>query len=381
MNLKRKYQHFQEVAQFAKQYPKEQRKFVFKDYLSLFEKKGLTFDEYRDFEFERQNADFRHSFLGFNEQRYYLDYLNPKKYYILSRNKFLAHWMLERVGVRFAELYAYYSPEGVITTEPDIAQDLSSLMDIFRRKGVNSCAIKSTEGSHGEGVTVVNSIEYGDSDCMLEFYNGERAALSSILGREPLIFEKVVKQTKQMSAFNETSVNTIRFMTTLMPSGDAKIIAIWFKMGRKGSCVDNAGNGGNIDGCVDIATGELKYAVQFDGWRQLKPVECHPDSGTQINGVRIDNWEAIKAEVIKYQQAFPFCKAAGWDIAITDDGPVVIEVNDMWDTTGQLFIHHGWRDGVRDCFFQWRKTGAEYIMSRDLNVLSTGRLKKIAAYE
>ena len=113
----------------------------------------------------------------------------------------------------------------------------------------------------------------------------------------------------------------------------------------------------------------------------MKEVERHPDSNIQINGTRIEGWEDVKARVVAYQQAFPFCKAAGWDIAITDIGPVVIEVNDMWDRTGQLFTHHGWRDDIRDCYMKWKSTGVDYIMSRDSNALNMKRLEKVIANE
>lgn len=66
--------------------------------------------------------------------------------------------------------------------------------------------------------------------------------------------------------------------------------------------------------------------------------------------------------MIGFQQAFPFCKAVGWDIAITDDGPVVIEANDFWDRTGQYFIRRGWRNEIRECYLAWKMMGANYDM-------------------
>jgi len=381
MSIGKKVSFFKKIKRLSDKYPRNLRRMVFRDYRKLYETKGLTEDEYWDFEFERQNDDFRRSFLGLNEQRYYLDFLNPKKYYIVSRNKYVAHRMLERVGVRFAELYAYYSPEGYAPADQEMARDCKTLVGILKRKGVDACVIKSTEGSHGDGVSVVRHIEYGEEDCEFTLYNGEHKNLSSLLENDPLIFEQVVEQTAQMSSFNPSSVNTVRFMTTLLPSGEAKVIATWFKLGRKGSCVDNAGSGGNVDGCVDIGTGEMKNAVQFDGWRHVSPIEKHPDSGVQINGTVINNWEEAKSEIVRFQQAFPFCKAAGWDVAFTDRGPVVIEVNDMWDSTGQLFIRHGWRKEIRECYLQWKKMGSDYIMSRDRNALSNERLERIVSNE
>lgn len=344
----------------ARRYPAFTCIKVFFDYLSLFRTKGLTWDEYYDFEFEKQDETFRKSFLGLNEQRYYLDYLNPVKYYSLARNKYLAHKMLENIGVRKSILYCYYQPEASYVANDECAGNIQDVLRILKEKEVKSCVIKTTESSHGDNVRVIKTIDYQEKDAVLTHFDGKEIILSEVLGADALIFESVVRQTEQFSAFNESSVNTVRFMTTLWPDGTARIIATFIKIGRAGKCVDNAGGGGNVDVCVDTETGEVKYAIQYDGWRNIKEIEKHPDSGNQLNGVVIENWKAIKEEVKKIQQAFPYCKAAGWDIAITDDGPIVIEVNDFWDRTGQYFIRRGWRKEIRDCYLAWKKTGKNY---------------------
>lgn len=373
---------FRTAVNLAKKYLKEKRLIELRDYLSLYKTKGLTEDEYNLFEFKKRSPEFRKDFLGVNEQRQYLDVLNPKRYYILSRNKFMAHKMMENTGIRTSELYCYYQPMGSVASSSEIANDVAGVVKILQHKGVGSCVIKSTESSHGENVWVIKQIEYKDNDAMMTRYDGQVISLSEVLKKNPLIFESLILQTPQLAAFNESSVNTIRFMTMLYPNGEAKVIATFIKIGRMGKCVDNAGGGGNVDVCVDVESGEVKYAIQFDGWQNIKEIEKHPDSGSQLNGVVIENWEAIKDEVKMFQQAFPYCRAAGWDIAITPDGPLVIEVNDFWDRTGQYFIRKGWRNEIRDCYRAWKKAGDTYsIMGRLDNRLSQAHLRKIENYE
>lgn len=350
----------------SRRYPVSKRISVMRDYLALYRAKGLTKEEYYDFEFENQDASFRNSFLGLNEQRFYLEYLNPVKYYSLARNKYFAHKLLENTGVRKTVLYCYYQPEARFIISDECASNLNDVLRILRQKNVHSCVIKTTESSHGDNVRVIRHISYQEQDAVLTCFNGDELTLSSILGKDALIFESIVSQTKQFADFNESSVNTVRFMTTLWPDGTARVIATWFKVGRAGKCVDNAGSGGNVDAGVDLETGRIYNVVQFDGWRRTKAIDRHPDSGSLLNGVVIEHWDAIKAEVIKFQQAFPYCKAAGWDIAITDEGPVIIEVNDFWDRTGQFFIKKGWRKEIRDCYLAWKKNGKDY---------STGELR------
>ena len=346
--------------QLARMYPASARLKVMRDYVSLYRAKGLTHEEYYEFEFEKRSKEFRRDFLGLNEQHYYLDLLNPLKYMSLARNKYMAHKMLENTGIRTSELYCYYQPEARYTVATECASNIAGVLSILKTKGVQSCVIKTTESSHGDNVWVIKSIGYQDNDATLTRFDGQELTLSSILGEEALIFESVMRQTDQFAAFNASSVNTVRFMTALYPDGSAKIIATFIKIGRAGRCVDNAGGGGNVDVCVDVETGEIRYAIQFDGWHHVQDIDCHPDSGNPLNGVVIENWDAVKAEVIRFQQAFPYCKVAGWDIAITDEGPVVIEINDFWDRTGQFFIRKGWRNEIRECFLAWKQTGKNY---------------------
>ena len=353
---------------------------VFFDYLKLYNQKGLTQNEYLDFEFEKQPEEFRQTFLGLNEQRYYLDYLNPIKYYSLARNKYLTHKILENTGVRKAELYCYYQQEGKVIASDEIANNVQDVYSILKKKQVAQCVIKTTESSHGDNVYVVNHIDYGNDDCIMTLFNNEVIKLSNIVGNSPLIFEGVIKQTVQISAFNPSSVNTVRFMTALYPDNKARLIATFIKIGRDGKCVDNAGCGGNVDACIDMETGKLKFVIQYDGWGKVKKITHHPDNGTFLEGVKIDDWDNIVTQVLHFQECFPYIKAAGWDIAITDDGPVVVEVNDFWDRTGQYFIRRGWRNEIRDCYLAWKATGVDYKMCRKRNSLGDSHLKEIVAY-
>lgn len=348
------------AVQLSRKFPMSERMEVFRDYISLYRAKGLTPEEYYEFEFEKRSEEFRRDFLGLNEQRFYLDLLNPLKYFSLARNKYMAHKMLENTGVRTSELYCYYQPEARYPENPECACDLAGVLRILKTKGTRSCVIKTTESSHGDNVLVIQNIDYQENDAALTRFDGQQQLLSSVLGNEPLIFESLVRQTEQFAAFNASSVNTVRFMTALYPDGSAKVIATFIKIGRAGRCVDNAGGGGNVDVCVDVETGEIRHAIQFDGWHHVQDIDCHPDNGNPLNGVVIENWESIKAEVIRFQQAFPYCKVAAWDIAITDEGPVVIEVNDFWDRTGQYFIRRGWRNEIRNCYLAWKQTGKDY---------------------
>jgi hypothetical protein len=325
---------------------------ILKDYYSLHRKIQISLFEYFKFEFEKQPEKFRSTFLSSQNKRKFLEILNPRKYYILARNKYITHLFLESAGITKPVLYCYYDPLCRIENS-SIGNDYNSILNILKVKNINMCIIKPTESTHGKGVLLIKSIDYKNNSCHLYNFNGEVIELSDLLKNESLIFESVIEQTEQFKKFNSSSVNTIRFLTILLPSGEAKVISTVLKIGRQGSCIDNARNGGNVDAEVEFETGKIHSAIQFNGWRQISPITNHPDTGTLLEGVIIENWHDIKNRVLQFQQAMPFLKAIGWDIAITDKGPVVIEINDFWDETGQLFLGKGWKQEIESGHNEW----------------------------
>ena len=321
--------------------------------IRLQSKRGFLFTEIHDYELDIKGETYEETFLNWKEQKRYLELLNPRKYYSLARNKYLTHILLDNVGIQNkAKMICYYNPEMGITTDK-IGFNLSGVVSILKNSKQGQIVIKTTESSHGDNVWVIKNLSYKEDDVELEKFDGSKIMLSSILKKEPLLFETLVVQNSQMAALNKSSVNTIRFMTTLYPDGNAKTIAAFIKIGRAGSCVDNAGSGGNVDGAVDIETGRIFNAIEFNGWRRKRPITRHPDSNIKVDGMIIENWTEIRSKVEEFQKALPFVKAAGWDIALTPDGPYVIEVNDMWDRTGQLFIGRGWKPEIKACYDAW----------------------------
>ena len=354
MDCFRRILKFVNFLQRTKSISKKSYLFLIQDYLSLRRKIKLSPDEYFDFEFEKKDVDFRESFLSEIQKENYIRLLNPKKYYILARNKYLTHLYLDTLGIRQTTLYCYYHPECRIQDDT-IAFDFDSVVAVLKFKNIKNCVIKSTESGHGEGVILIDTIIYSEDECMLFQQDGKMIRLKDLLKYEPLLFEQVIRQTNQFAQFNSTSVNTVRFMTTLHPDGNADIIATWIRFGRYGSCVDNAGTGRNVSAAVDKKTGRIYNATLFNGWRNTKPVTHHPDSGVLLEGTVIEDWEKISSDILRFQQAIPLLKAIAWDIAITDEGPLVVEINDSWDPTGQFFILHGWRKEIQKCFLEWKR--------------------------
>ena len=59
----------------------------------------------------------------------------------------------------------------------------------------------------------------------------------------------------------------------------------------------------------------------------MAPVERHPDTGAVIAGHTLPLWEEAVAVTLRAHDAEPVSPAIGWDVALTPEGPVLLEAN------------------------------------------------------
>lgn len=61
--------------------------------------------------------------------------------------------------------------------------------------------------------------------------------------------------------------------------------------------------------------------------KDLEEVECHPATNVKFDGFKIPYWNEIKELVLKAAMVNPDVKVVGWDVAISNKGPLLIEAN------------------------------------------------------
>ena len=94
---------------------------------------------------------------------------------------------------------------------------------------------KPIQGRYGKNTAIYNIEDYDGN--VTRLYD----ALLSIASE--WIVEELIEQDYRMAEWNPTSVNTIRIPSFRTKNG-IQILYPFFRMGRKGSVVDNAGSGG-----------------------------------------------------------------------------------------------------------------------------------------
>jgi Sugar-transfer associated ATP-grasp len=81
----------------------------------------------------------------------------------------------------------------------------------------------------------------------------------------------------------------------------------------------------------------------------------HPDTGRPITGAAIPDWATLKMLVELAARLLPGIRAQSWDIALTDEGPMPLEVNFGGDlnltqlASGKGVLDDTYREHLRSC--------------------------------
>lgn len=193
--------------------------------------------------------------------------------------------------------------------------------------------MKQVYGSSGRAVKKVDMSSCGKT---------ARELFDDMIRNGKHIVEEPIRQSSILSEFNASSVNTVRYATILTKYGP-KAATGFFRTGRAGSPVDNAGSGGVFAG-VDTETG-IVYTPGVDEYGRR--YEKHPDSGIVYQGYQLPDWQQLvsicsEAAVTAGEKG---CRYVGWDLAHTEGhGWVMVEGN----SRGQFVEQNASRKGIRD---------------------------------
>lgn len=181
---------------------------------------------------------------------------------------------------------------------------------------------KKIFSSMGKGVEVVDAC---DIDIDRYFHQLQQSGT--------WLLEEVVVQSDKMASLHPASVNTIRCITFKTYDG-VEAPYCFMRTGSKGAFVDNGGSGGILIGIdaqsgVAVTDGFNEYGEQF---------ECHPDTQIKFRGFEIPDWNDLINICTTDAQKHDRMGYLSWDMAHTNKGWVVIEVNEVGQFIGPQMV-------------------------------------------
>jgi hypothetical protein len=326
-------------------------------------KVGLT--EYIDFKLYEDDISLaaKLAFAGQRMQAVVEEILIDDYSRFLSLDKVTMYALLSAHGVPIPKLKAVYR-----TLRPASITQLQTpaeLAAFLAAAGNLPVYIKPSFGAYGRGNALVTAIRGQD----VVLGNGRLLPIADYCGsldngrslgwilQQPLdAHSEIVRLT------GSARVSGVRVHTFWTDEGSKVIKAVLkINTGQRESDNFEHGASGNMLGAVDLNTGMVIRAVSGIGLGQ-RTDPCHPATGLRIEGFRLPHWAEVVRIVTDAHAAFPGFLCPGWDVALCEDGPRVLEVNAFGDID---LSQHAYRCGfLEGAFLAWmRERGLDRLLS------------------
>lgn len=255
---------------------------------------GASPNNYSDFGFKNLSASQRATYVTNGLSRKIIRRFNDPKYIDIFEDK-----------TRFAERFSsYFGREWIASKAMDLEKFLSFV------DGKDKFIYKPIGNAQGMGIVVFDDLSEPE-----KVYKEVLA-----LGQEAIL-EAWIEQHEALSEVYAQAINCLRIIT-FRKDDDVHFLAGGVTWGN-GKKIANASASGIVSP-VNFDTGILeKPAADFSG----SVYEKHPITGVNMVGMQLPYWEETKQMLKNAAKEIPQVAYIGWDIAITPNGPVLIEGN------------------------------------------------------
>lgn len=198
------------------------------------------------------------------------------------------------------------------------AEDIRRQTDKTRSflSGTRKVVLKHSRGQCGNGIEILDS----------ENLTPEKLAYRLETNGNDMA-EEFVQQHPDLEGLSPSGLNTVRIITQLDQNDKVHILGARLRI-TVDSCVDNMA-AGNIAASIDEETGIVEGPAVYSDITK-ESVKTHPVTGVKISGFQTPFWaesvELVKRAALKDTRN----RSIGWDVAITEESPELIEGNHDW---------------------------------------------------
>ncbi len=271
---------------------------IFMDMIWCSIRYGIGYLDYHTFGFAGKSHKKRLTYMTMGHNRKLVRNLNDRDYYYVFDDKLTFDKTFSAfLGRKFMDLREG-GAQGL--------QDFCVAHDMVFAKVPDKCG--------GEGIQRI--VLTGETDY--------EALAAELMEKRQFLIEEAIVQHDEMNTLCPSSINTIRIVTVLQDD-EAKFIYALVRMSSGTACVDNISSGGMYTRVTE--EGKLVSPAFCDKTGQY--YEEHPFTHTAFDGYQIPFFEEAKKMCCRAAVVEPHMRYVGWDVAITPDGPVFVEGNNL----------------------------------------------------
>jgi hypothetical protein len=222
--------------------------------------------------------------------------------------------------------------------------------------------VKPLTGSGGKGAERWDRVgprSWSDGTLHL----GDSALVDRLRAKgRPMIVQKRVRPHPALEPLTSGATPTVRALTMIDETGDPELVAAVFRMSfGQNRTVDNIHAGG-LACAVSLPDGRLGRASDLGSDARLGWTSEHPTTAARIEGTQLPYWDEVKDLALRAHTIFADRLLIGWDIAIAEDGPTLIEGNRGPDMDlMQRFMETGFYDHRLADLIAWHLRARGYV--------------------
>ena len=292
-----------------------------------------------------------------------LDGLNERSWHSLGLDKVLTTELLSAQGLRCTTTRAVYLPgRERLLQRAQALRSKAELQQWLREPAHYPFFGKPAASGFGRGACYATAYDPASDSLLLR--NGERLAVDAFaqdgFDHEKLgyLFQQPVEPDPRLRAALGGIVTSLRMMVLCDDTHAPQIHRVFWKLPTGVNMNDNFNDGrsGNLAAAIDTGSGRITRVINGSGLH-LRDVRQHPDSGADLHDVSVPDWPAVQAFVLRAALIFPKLRFQQWDIALSDEGPLALEMN-LFGTGGgdlsQLLYRRGLLDATMQGFLRRR---------------------------
>ena len=267
-------------------------------------------------------------FLGRATQDRLIRQCNAAEWWFIAHDKLVFYGLLAGLRLPVPETRALYHGAGRFAAMPAFAEPVALAAHL--RTGMRYPVFgKPVTGIRSLGVAAVERYDAGADALVLR--GGKTLALDGFVKElEPYrtdgyLFQEMLRPHPEVAALCGTRLSTVRLIVLLERAEPALLHALW-KIPVGDNPADNFWRPGNLLAALGAADGRVSRVIQGTGADQVE-LERHPDTEQPLVGATLPDWTALTGLCLRAARAFPGLRMQAWDIALTERGPVLVEVN------------------------------------------------------
>lgn len=283
---------------------------------------------YRLYDDERFTWDEKRRFLGKRAQDRIFAECTDERWWLTAHDKLLFSSVMRGAGLPVPKTLAVYHR----VRRDDGARPLGdgdALRSFLRDADTYPLFAKPVDGMHSVGVVALERYDPGDDAIVVA--SGARSPVDTFVGdverfaERGYLFQERLRPHPDVARACGDRVATVRIVIAVTGDGLDVLRCLW-KIPAGDNVSDNFWRPGNLLATVDRATGRVTRVVRGRG-ADAETVEEHPDTGEPLVDFGVPGWSEILEIARRGARVLAGLSLQAWDVAITDRGPVLVEVN------------------------------------------------------